>query len=597
MKRKILLCAIACTAFFLTTIDSTAYAESLAWEQPLDDLANNIQHSVVPSILSVMIAVSGMMVLFGEQSRFKPFFNIALGTAMASQIILGLTAFGFGDGSYNILNPSISAGGSATIATITITNNVGDFDLLSGFMNNFIQIVDHGAQVLVGYALKLAGLLVIIDLSISLSLGLVNEDKVKYLFVQILKIGFFVFLIQNWVGGTFGIAHALVASFEKIGFLASGASTTYMADSIVQNGINTFAALWGSMKSLGIGSLGALLADLLIAFTIVGTTFFTAIEMFMARIEFWTIALITIPLLPFGLNKHTSFLAEKAIGAIFSLGIKVSVIAFLSAVACPLLNTFATQIKTQADAGNGMLEFSSLLQMVLACMVLTTLVHRIPNLAQGLISGSPSLVSGDLFEHGSNPVGAVMGGAAAAGAAYGTYQMATNMEGGGTAMQSDGSLQKHNNSWLGGMQAFGAQSMGTAKNMMGIEFQKHNPFTMANMQKQTEIQQMRSNMASNDDIASTARGHNDVQTPVSDKNGNQVMDGNNNPKMQTDGSNLYPTKKTSGAVERDGSPILNQGGNPVTHGWTPPQRSDNRVDQDTNDKINELYKNQHGKNR
>lgn len=593
MNRKILLCAIASIATVIYASDSTAYAAgALAWEDPLQNLADNIQHSVVPSILSVMIAVSGMMVLFGEQNRFKPFFNIVLGTAMASQIVFGLTALGFD----NILNPSISSGGTVAISHITITNDLGEFDLLSGFMNNFIQIVKNGANVLAGYALKLAGLLVIIDMSLSLVLGLVNEDKVKYLFVQVLKVGFFVFLIQNWVNGTFGISHAIVASFEKIGFLASGAATTYLPDNIVQNGITTFAAMWKTIKSLGIGSLGALLANLLIAFGVIGTTFITAIEMFMVRIEFWTIALITIPLLPFGLNKHTSFLAEKAIGAIFSLGIKVSVIAFLSAVACPLLASFAEQIKKQAESGTGALELSSMLQMLLACMVLSVLVHKIPNLAQGLISGSPSLLSGDLFEHGPNPISSAGSGLAAAGAAYGTYQMATNMEGGGTAMKSDGSLQGYSDSWLGRAQSFGAQSFGTARNMAGIGLQKINPFTMANMQTQTDIQMMRGNMASNADIAATAKGQNDRQVPVFDKAGNPVLNSDGTPQMRDDTSVLYQAQKTDGAVKSNGERITNEQGAPMTHGWTPPQRSDARMDQTMSDKLNALYmQHRHGK--
>ena len=575
MRKMLLLGCVAGTLLMICSPAFAAAAGDIAWNEPVEGLAGNLQHTVVPYVLDILIAVSGLMILFGEQNNYKPILNIVLGCSMAAQVGLFLYALGFGE----LLNPTISPASAVPMPNIKITNDLGDFDLLSGFMNHFIQVVKAGSNVIMGYALKLAGLLIIIDWSISLSLGLVREDKIRFLLMQMLKIGFFVFLIKNWVDGTYGIAHMIVASFEKLGFLASGASSIYMPDSIVVNGINTFTAVWKTVSQLGMGSISVILADILLALTVIFTTFITAIEMFMARIEFWTIALITLPLLPFGLNRHTNFLAEKAIGAIFSLGIKVSVISFLTAVACPLMATFAEQIKTQAESSSSPLELSLLLQMVLASLLLCVLVHKIPNLAQGLISGSPSLVSGDLFDHAPS-TGRL---AAAGGAAYGTYQMATNMEGGGTAMASDRRTQNYN--WL---HKQASEAWGTAKNIISIENQRYNPFASASRQSQQEIQSMFTARAANQDIRDTARGKTDRIMEITAKDGRTVY--------QTDPATLYKAHG-KGAVEADGIPIKNQKNEPMTHGWTPPPRAEGTMDannrerlENINEKIENLYK-------
>ncbi len=571
--RKVLF-LVALTAVIIISNDSSALAASggdVAWNKPVEGLAGNLQNKVVPYVLDIMIAISGMLILFGEQNRFRPVLNIVLGCSLAAQAGLVLSTLGFDE----MLHPSYTTGASIPIKQIKITNDLGNFDLLSGFMNNFIQVVKAGARNLMGYALKLAGLLVIIDWSISLSLGLVKEDKIRFLVMQMLKIGFFVFLIKNWVDGTAGlsegITHMIVASFEKLGFIASTSSIDYMPDSIVANGFKTFEAMWKGIKGLGMGSISVILADLILAAAILGSMILAGIEMFMARIEFWTVALVTLPLLPFGMNKHTSFLAEKAIGAIFSLGVKVCVISFLSAVCSPLLFSFASQIVAASEASNKPLEFNLLLQMLVASLIVFVLIHRIPSLVQGLINGSPSLASGDFregFRTMAAPVTAGVVAANAAGSAYGTYQMASSMEGGGTAMETDGSLRRYDTSWLGGVRAKMAQGFGTAKNIGRVELQKYNPFTVGYNDSMSSAQNLMNQRAGNEYIVRMAHG--------------------------TEVDSLNVASRTDGAIDNQGQRIM-RGGKPTTHGWTPVNRGDNVIDQDTNEKVNALYLQYHKK--
>lgn len=461
--------ALVFCAGMLHAGEASAAGKILAWQQPLRDLADSYTHSVAPSICAVMIAVCGMSVLFGEGGRFKPFFNIALGTALAVNVAGGLLAFGFGSGDANILNPHLSSGIPPSEFHIKITNDVATFNILEGFMNHFIAVCQYGGLTLGGYALQLMGLLVTIEMAVALSLGLVNEDKIRYIFVQILKIGFFVWLINNWVNGTYGIAHAIVSSFEELGFLAAGTGADNSADQLVQNGIQTFSTLWASMQNLGMGNISLILANLFIGICVVATTFLTAVEIFMVRIEFWTVAMMSVILLPFAMSKYTTFLTESAVRSVFSLGIKVAVVCFLQAVAVPLLFSLTKDLKV-SDVQN---QFATLLQILLACLVLWMLVAKIPRLVQGLISGSPSLVSDDLFEHmPPNP-----------GSLYGKAEVASEMqaESGKAASTSAPAQETHtalaasappSSSWL-------SRGLGIAGNMARLTIHEYNPFSQA----------------------------------------------------------------------------------------------------------------------
>ena len=564
--RKYSLIPLLAMAAWLMLPDAALAADSsaLAWRTPLQALRDNITDTFVPAVLNIMIAVTGLMVVFGD-SNHKRFLNIVLGTAMAAQIFYALHAFGLG----SILNPAVSVVVSPVdLNSIQITDNVEDFNPLSGFMREFIKIIDRGATVLVGYALELMGFLVVIDVAIALVLGLANEDKIRYIVVTVLKVGFFMFLIENWVGGSYQICHAIMSSFEKLGFLASGTGNMYLPDSIVQNGMTSFSAIWGNISLLGMSSLGALLGDLVIAFTVLITTFLTGVEMFMARVEFWTVALITVVLLPFAMHERTSFLAEKAIGAVFSLGIKVAVIAFLTAVTCPLLATFSKQISDQAAANEDLLELSALLQLMLACIVVCVMVMRIPQLAQGLISGSPSLTSGDFYDTAPNPMRMASRAMAAAGSAYGTYKMATNMQGGGTALKADG-----NTSWL-------SQSAGTLKNMAAIQWNSRNPFLAQEREAEQGVRYMYSMMANSKDIDDTAHGRNDQY----DKDGQLSHD------------HLYAaTNQRYGAKNKDGSTVQDSRGTNLTHGWTPAPKTEEQRDRQEAEKINAIFDSFNGK--
>jgi len=141
----------------------------------------------------------------------------------------------------------------------------------------------------------------------------------------ILKVGFFIFLIQSWVGtnSSFQLMPALSSGFETMGYTAGGAEEMVKAYSrtnpdsnievqsnqIVTNALNFFNIFWEHAQQQNILTI---LIGLICVVAAVVILFLTALEMFMVRIEFWTMALLTIPLLSFGVISQLKFLSENS---------------------------------------------------------------------------------------------------------------------------------------------------------------------------------------------------------------------------------------------------------------------------------------------
>lgn len=395
-----------------------------SFDTPLKTMANGLV-ATGKVIVVIMTAVAGCMYVLGVEAN---------GTKTMWSVILGIgLALNFGGFFYTVFSNYLS--GDATTAQVTQYQftlkgeNDGGIDVLSGFMNNYTKnVIVPGAMAIQGPALKLLAILTTMSATIQLSLDLISGDKVKFLINICLKAGFYIFLITNWLSGM-DLMNLLEAGFQEIGFLAGGASadTVLKPDSIVNNAIVIFHAVWDNSK-FSITSPGLLAINIISLVTIIGCLFLTAIEMFMARIEFYTMALITIPLLPFGMVKPFSFLAEKAIGAMINLSIKVCVIAFISTIACPFLKSFADKIAATADLYT---QVSVILQAVLAAVVIYFLTKRIPNIIQSYLTGQPTF--------GGGMVQMAVGAMSAAGGAAGAVRAASNMAGGGNHQRAEGS--------------------------------------------------------------------------------------------------------------------------------------------------------------
>jgi len=143
------------------------------------------------------------------------------------------------------------------------------------------------------------------------------------------------------------------------------------------------------------------------------TFFILAIQVVVAILEFYLIATLAMALVPFGVNKYTAFLSEKAFGAVVSHGVKLMVLAFIITVAAPVM------------AGLNLPPNPTLQQAymcLLAAMTLAFLAWKAPDVAAGLFAGGPSLSAAHTLGTAATAGRLMLGGRGGSAGAIGVQQ-------------------------------------------------------------------------------------------------------------------------------------------------------------------------------
>jgi type IV secretion system protein TrbL len=355
-------------------------------------------------IAVIMTAAAGCMVCFGMHDGKKTFWNWILGIGLA---------INFGDLILNLWSvESVSAPTKIEDYKLLMkSENDPSIDILSPFMRYYIGVIMSGAAVIAPYAVNLTLLLAMIDGAIKVAFDLISGDKIKFFVTMILKVGFFIFLIQSWVGtnSSYQLMPALSSGFETMGYTAGGAeemvkeydranpdsNIEVQSNQIVTNALNFFNIFWEHAQQQNLLTIFIGLVCVVAAVVIL---FLTALEMFMVRIEFWTMALITIPLLPFGVIGQLKFLSEKAIGTMFHLAIKIFVVAFIATLSVNILTGLVENARETATSSDFIGNISYFLQVLLYALILFYMTKKIPELVSGLLSGNPTLSGGSMKE-------------------------------------------------------------------------------------------------------------------------------------------------------------------------------------------------------
>ena len=223
------------------------------------------------------------------------------------------------------------------------------------------------------------------------------ELRLQEVIVKIFKIGTFFWLVSNWGYFTNDI---LFDFFKTAGQVASNTSFDISPSGILDKGLYLTSQVITSICSSSgwqsvLGGLGLLIVKLIFALVIIGAFGFMAIQILLVNIEFYLVATLSIILVPFGLIKHTSFLFEKALGAMFSFGIKLMFMTFIVGLGAVLFQSWNTTI-------SGDSHISELISASIGACTYAFLVWKIPDIAAGALNGSPSLDGGDAISGAKN---------------------------------------------------------------------------------------------------------------------------------------------------------------------------------------------------
>jgi len=277
-----------------------------------------------------------------------------------------------------------------------------DPGILTTTLQHFLTVFSQGwsnLQPAIGYLIMVFLGIEIVMFGLWIALG--GLDNLAGIMKKLLYLMIWLWIVQNFPM----LADAFVRSLVMAGQMASGGSggNIFNPSNILRIGFNTTAPLVQEMSQMNmlidftnaiimaVSYVMIMLAYLLISW-----------QIFYAVLEFYLISALVGLFLPFGFVEQTKFLAEKAVGAVISSGIKLMVLAFIVAIIEPVLATLSF---------SGNLTLTEIWSILLTVGALAFLCWNAPGVAAGLMAGSPSLTAGTALQNA-----VVAGGAAAVGA-------------------------------------------------------------------------------------------------------------------------------------------------------------------------------------
>ncbi|KAA6230466.1 P-type conjugative transfer protein TrbL (plasmid) [Chlorobium phaeovibrioides] len=327
-----------------------------------------------------------------------------------------------------------------------------DPGILTTTLNHFLLAFSSGwsnLQPAINYLI--ATLLGIEIVMMGLWWALGGGEQLAAVMKKILYLGFWLWIVRQFPQ----LANAFVGSLIQAGQIAGGGTggggSLYDPSNIIDYGINTTAPMVDQIMNMGITEVvnGLILAlsyiMIMLAYILI------AWQIFYAVLEFYLVTALVGIFLPFGFLEQTKFLAEKALGAVISSGIKLMVLAFIMAVIEPVLSTLSF---------SGDLTLTQIWSVLLTVGAIAFLAWNAPGVAAGLMAGSPSLSSGTAVQN------MIVGGTAAALAAGGvvaaTRSAVQGISGGAAAMMGKtGAAASGSGSALASSGASGASGMGS----------------------------------------------------------------------------------------------------------------------------------------
>lgn len=329
------------------------------------------------------------------------------------------------------------------------------FAFLNQLLDTFRTASVTGMVNLKPAALGLVTVLGILDVTAMWGLYF-GEMRVREIMGKVIKIGFFVILILNWGP----ITTAVEDTFVKVGQIASAHQTATKPSSIMVEGTKKMYRLWNNaiydipmsdtakssdnipyydsngnlnkdatkmveadkkanaptnpFSGLGesIAAIPGRIIKIILALAIFIAFAFIALNVLLCFVEFYLTTALSIILLPFGVNSHTSFISQKALGAVVNFGVKLMIMIFL-------LGLMSTMISKMDVITND--DYGKLFEAVLQACMYAFLIWKLPSLISGMLSGTPSM--------GVSASGVVQSAATAAGAGA----MTTRFMGAGSA--------------------------------------------------------------------------------------------------------------------------------------------------------------------
>ncbi len=254
--------------------------------------------------------------------------------------------------------------------TTTLTNFVGVFQAgysrLGPTINGLLAVLAGIDIVLVGFWWALGG-----------------GERLTEVIKKILFLGFWLWFTKSFQSNAKTFVDSLINAGLTAGGHAGGVNLLLDPSRIAGYGLTATEQLAKALDNISITDLGDMIIFGVAYLLIMAAFLIMAIQAFLAVLEYYVILAVAGILIPWALLPQTKFLAEKAIGAVVSAGIKLMVLAFIIAVVDPVLASI--------HFSGPEIKLNELWSVLLTAAAIAFLAWHVPSLAAGLLAGSPSL--------------------------------------------------------------------------------------------------------------------------------------------------------------------------------------------------------------
>lgn len=257
---------------------------------------------------------------------------------------------------------------------------------LKAFLDEFIA----GYGRIHASAEHLLHLLGLIDLVLAalFALWARNEDGLSWLAQKALVYGFWVFLVAQWIT----LMPTVINGFIWAGLRAGGSSMTVQEftnpSAIAGLGMVATEPIWNHIRNYG-WSASLHLVDITISgflgLWILAMFFAIAIEVFVFFLQFYVFSVLATILVPFGVNRYTSWIADGCFSTLLAYGLKVMVLALITSVIFPMLHRFTLSPNPT---------WAQLFGMAIGITALALFCWLAPQKAVGMFTHGPQLTAG-----------------------------------------------------------------------------------------------------------------------------------------------------------------------------------------------------------
>jgi type IV secretion system protein TrbL len=255
-------------------------------------------------------------------------------------------------------------------------------------LQNIIQGVLAGHAQMGGPAAYLMWSLVTIEIVLLGIWFAFGDAEISKLLKKVLEIGIWIWIVQAFPT----LAQSLVEGMATAALRAGGGGDDFRTlqdpSGIMSRGLVVTQPLVDFIGTIPKLNVADKIIYYLCALAIVWMYIWMGWCLFYPMIEYYIFVVVGSVLIPFAINRHTRFIADKAINMVVGCGLKLMVLAFCLAIIQPVL----AQIKFTTP-----ITWNQLFSVMLQVGALGYLLYKAPQAAMSMVQSSPTLNGGEIL--------------------------------------------------------------------------------------------------------------------------------------------------------------------------------------------------------